>query len=179
MSLRDYLEGKKKRPSLPKIPRIRGRGFDAFTHPTNIPSERLPDDSVGLLDSIIGEQPKEFKKLCKAILPPDEAREIIQQMILCCPAQQEVLSVLQANGFEPARSTKHNVWVSKQLKATWTTPKTPGDIRSWKNNLSDLQMKLRYQYNRYETPATKISPDEVITAEEALKAHNQRKKNRK
>jgi hypothetical protein len=181
-NLRDVLEGKvtdesiflqghydRTNRALSKI-EPRGRGFKSLT-----PFAKLPPDRI---DLIFGENPEEFEKHCGDILPPDEAEPIIQRMLdtCCCPAQQEVLSVLKVNGFELARSKKHNVWVSKRLHAMWTTPKTPGDIRSWKNNLTDLQMKLRYQNNRYQTPATKISPDQVISAEEALKAHNRRKK---
>jgi hypothetical protein len=172
VKLRDFLNDKPRRKK--KVP-SRRRGFNAFTLRRDS-LDAPPDRFAAMVESALDLNHLDIIK--DFLLPPDEAEQVHKQFddVACCPAMREVHNLLRTNNFVPARSTNHQVWVSTKKKMTWTTPLTPSDFRSWQNNLSDLKRKLEYHVNRYEQAAMKLSPDEVISAEEVLKAHNRRKK---
>jgi hypothetical protein len=52
------------------------------------------------------------------------------------------MTLLHKNGAELLRQKRHFVFRLRNGQR-WVTPKTPGDSRSWRNNLSDLKRTLK------------------------------------
>jgi hypothetical protein len=91
------------------------------------------------------------------------------------PAQQAVYSLLQENQFRLVRSNTHDVWKHPISGLTWVTPKTPSDHRGWKNNFSDLKSALTGR-QRHKTLRQHLDEDEIISADEALRRDNKRRR---